>query len=485
MTQANEAGEVTAGGVDLLRFALISLGIGLHAFNEFAVVAAVPRAAVAFGGESLVGLISALYAIGAVGGGMVGVVLRRTFGARAALFWGAFAFVAGAAFSMGADGMGWLCFGRGLSGLSDGLIIAICYSLIPELFPPVLVPKVFAAEAVVWALAGVFGPLVGGGLTDWFGWRVAMLAAMPILLAFAAVCAGALPSESGDRAAMGRLRRLWPVAVALVGAALISAPVLVRDPLVGALALAVGVALLVAAFALDARQTDPVFPRRSFRADVVGFGMWVMATVSFAHYLAQPYVALGLQEQFGLAAAWVGAGSVVLALSWSGAAIMASGRRFDRWRAAFVIVGPVMVAAGEGVTALGMALGWLGPVIAGQAGVGVGFALLWGRVTQAVMDGAPEEDRDRAGGIMPTIASLGSAVGAGAGSILAVSSDLPQALQQLEGGGQAAVLQWGMAAGFAVAAVAAGWRQYSAGLLQSAPMGPLDKRQSSGQKAQR
>lgn len=466
MTQAVGAGEATARGVYLMRFALISLGIGLHAFNEFAVVAAVPRAAVAFKGESLVGLISALYLIGAVGGGMVGVVLRRTFGARAALLWGAFAFVAGATISMNADGMGWLCLGRGLSGLSDGLIVAICYSLIPEMFPSALVPKVFAAEAVVWALAGIFGPLVGGGLTDWFGWRVAMLAAMPILLAFVAVSAGALPGESGDRAAMGGLRRLWPVAVALSGAAVISAPVVVRDLAAGALALMVGVVLLVAAFAFDARQADPVFPRRSFRADVVGFGMWVMATVSFAHYLAQPYVALGLQEQFGLAAAWVGAGSVVLALSWSGAAILASGQRFDGWRPAFTVAGPIMVAFGEGVTALGMAQGWLGLVIAGQAGVGVGFALFWGRVTQAVMDGAPEEERDRAGGIMPTIASLGSAVGAGAGSILAVSSGLPKALQQLDGGGQAAALQWGTAAAFAAVAVAAGWRQYRAGKMQ-------------------
>ena len=83
-------------------------------------VAAVPRAAVAFGGESLVGLISALYLIGAVGGGMVGVVLRRTFGARAALLWGAFAFVAGAAFSMNAEGMGWLVWGADLAACRTG-----------------------------------------------------------------------------------------------------------------------------------------------------------------------------------------------------------------------------------------------------------------------------------------------------------------------------------------------------------------------------
>lgn len=471
MAGTDTAGQATGRGELLLRFALISGGIGLHAFNEFALVAALPRAAVAFGAESLVGLVSALYAIGAVGGGMVGVVLRRTFGARAALFLGVFAFAAGAAFSMGADGMGWLCLGRTLGGLSDGLIVAICYSLIPELFPPAVVPKVFAAEAVVWALAGIFGPLVGGGLTEWFGWRAAMLAAMPILAAFAAVCLAALPMESGDHAALGGLRRLWPVAVALAGAALISAPVVVRDPMAAALALVVGVAALAAAFALDAQQADPVFPRRSFRADVVGLGMWVMAIVCFAHYFAQPFVALGLQEQFGLAAAWVGAGSVVLALSWSGAAILASGRRFDRWRPAFTIVGPVMVAVGEAITALGMAQGWLGLVLAGQAEVGVGFALFWGPVTQAVMAGAPAEDRDRAGGIMPTIASLGSAVGAGVGSIVAVSTGLPGAFAHL-GGGLPAALQWGLAAVFALVAMAAGWRQYCAGQPRPSPRTP-------------
>jgi MFS family permease len=468
MARTDEAGETVGGGDFWLRLALISAGVGLHAFNEFAVVAALPRAAVAFGAEGLVGLVSALYAIGAVGGGMTGVVLRRTFGVRAAMLGGVFAFVAGAAISMSAGSMGWLCLGRGLGGLSDGLIVAVCYGLIPELFRPALVPKVFAAEAVVWALAGIFGPVVGGGLTEWFGWRAAMLSAVPVLALFAAVCLRTLPTEKGDRAALSGLWRLWPVAVALAGAASISAPAAAPDPVAAALSLVIGVALLVAAFGLDAHQANPVFPRRSFRFDAVGLGMWVLAAVSFAHYLAQPYVALGLQEQFRLSATWVGAGSVVLALSWSGAAILTAGPRFDRWRPAFTFGGPATVMVGEGLTAFGMAQDRFVAVIAGQAIIGVGFALLWGPVTQAVMAAAPEAERDRAGGIMPTIASLGSAVGAGAGGVLALSSDLPSALQH-PGGGGPATLQWGLAAACALVAVIAGLGQYRA---QRQPDGP-------------
>lgn len=137
MQEKDDSGGVMQRGELLLRLAMVSAGIGLHAFNEFAIVAALPRAAVDFDAESIIGLGPVLYMIGAVGGGMTGVLIRRRLGVRAAMLWGAAIFVLGAVVAMAAPGMGALVFGRAISGLSDGLIMAVCYSLIPELFPPV------------------------------------------------------------------------------------------------------------------------------------------------------------------------------------------------------------------------------------------------------------------------------------------------------------------------------------------------------------
>ena len=119
-----------------------------------AIAGALPRAAVAFQGQGIIGLVPAFYAIGAVAGGMTGVLIRRRLGARAAMLCGVAIFLLGALMALWAPGMGWLVLGRGISGISEGLIMAICYSLIPELFPADMVPAVFAADAVVWAGSG-------------------------------------------------------------------------------------------------------------------------------------------------------------------------------------------------------------------------------------------------------------------------------------------------------------------------------------------
>ena len=438
------------------RLLLISAGIGLHAFNEFAIAGALPRAAVAFQGQGIIGLVPAFYAIGAVAGGMTGVLIRRRLGVRAAMLCGVAVFLLGALMALWAPGMGWLVLGRGISGISEGLIMAICYSLIPELFPADMVPAVFAAEAVVWAAAGVLGPLAGGTLTEWLGWRVSMLTALPVLLVFVTCCLRVLPDEPADRAALGGLGRLWPVAISLTGAAIISAPALLTGAGLQLGLLLAGVGFLVLAFRLDSRQDNPVFPRRSFRGDRMGLGMWVMALISFAHYLAQPFTALGLQEMFGLTATWVGIGSVTLALSWSVVAIVTSHNRFDRWRPGFAMIGPLGQAAGAGLMAVGMGFGNLALIICGQVVIGAGFALMWGPVAQAVMEAAPSDERDRAGGIMPTIAALGSAIGAGIGGIIALQTDLATALGQPTGAGAAALVQWGVAAGCGLIGAAAG-----------------------------
>src|SRR5690606_25704055 len=91
----------------------------------------------------------------------------------------ALVFVLGSALAGAAGSMPELLFGRALQGLGEGIVAAICYALIPELFPSLLVPKVFGAEAVVWALAAFLGPVLSGFLTEAISWRAAFLVNLP------------------------------------------------------------------------------------------------------------------------------------------------------------------------------------------------------------------------------------------------------------------------------------------------------------------
>ncbi len=88
-----------------------------------------------------------------------------------------------------------LMAGRALQGLSDGWIVALCYTLIADLFPSRLVPRIFAAEAVVWALAAVLGPFAGGLVVEGLGWRSALTVSLPVIALFFAVMPFALPPD--------------------------------------------------------------------------------------------------------------------------------------------------------------------------------------------------------------------------------------------------------------------------------------------------
>src|SRR6478735_1508373 len=122
---------------------LISAGIGLHAFNQFAIVAALPPAAVEIGGANWFSWAYTLYFLGSIAGGTGAAAVRDRFGARRSLILSALLFSLGGLMAMAAPAFSWIVAGRLLQGVADGLIVAICYSLIPANFPSSLLPRVF------------------------------------------------------------------------------------------------------------------------------------------------------------------------------------------------------------------------------------------------------------------------------------------------------------------------------------------------------
>jgi MFS family permease len=162
--------------------ALISSGIGLHAFNQFAIVAAMPLAAAELGGRDWYSWVYSLYFIGSIAGGTAAASIRDLLGVRRALALSSLFFALGGLNAFVAPDFGWIVFGRFLQGVSDGLIVAICYSLIPANFSSSLIARVFAVEATVWAVTALLGPLIGGLMTETISWRSSFLAVTPFLL---------------------------------------------------------------------------------------------------------------------------------------------------------------------------------------------------------------------------------------------------------------------------------------------------------------
>ena len=154
----------------------LCLGVALFAFNAFLVSTALPTAVREIGGVAVIAWATSIYLALSIVGGAAASRLKARYGARAALIASAVLFLGGTLLAATASSMTEVLIGRALQGIGEGIISALCYTLIPELFPGRLIAKVFGAEAVVWATGRVRrsaarGPghrddIVAGGLPD-------------------------------------------------------------------------------------------------------------------------------------------------------------------------------------------------------------------------------------------------------------------------------------------------------------------------------
>lgn len=421
MVEKNGWGELLSGA-NLSLLTVISSGIGLHAFNQFAVVTALPVAVNEIGGAAFYSWAYSLYFVGSVAGGVTAVLFRERFGARAVLLLCCLIFSFGSVLSAIAGDFLWVVIGRALQGLANGLIVAVCYSLIPAGFRSGLLPKVFAIEAAIWAVASFIGPLTGGFATEHISWRATFLLSAPLILLLLAYTAIAV---SAERPVAATRRPLVPLVLCLVGALAFSAPSAFEDASLRALSLLAGAALLWASLRAGIRPSIGLFPKNSFRLKtVLGSGFWVLFLMSYAHALGSVYLAYVAINLWRHEPTFAGFIVVTMPLAWSFVAMLIGSLRSARLREICLHYGPYQMVPGCALLGLGLATGNWGEMLVGQILIGSAFGMSWAGISQAAMEAAPEEERKMTGALLPTVATLGAAAGAGASGTVAAATDL-------------------------------------------------------------
>jgi MFS family permease len=78
------------------------------------------------------------------------------------------------------DGMNQLILFRGLQGVGGGVISGIVFIVIGDLFPPAQRAKYQGLFSAVFGLSSVFGPTLGGWITDSFSWRWVFYVNLPV-----------------------------------------------------------------------------------------------------------------------------------------------------------------------------------------------------------------------------------------------------------------------------------------------------------------
>ncbi|WP_108398393.1 MFS transporter [Devosia submarina] len=435
---------------------ILCIGVAFLAFNAFLASISLPTAVQEMGGVALISWALTLFLVFAIVGGSGAALLKIRLGARTALLLSAGIFLAGTLIAATATSMPIVLVGRALQGLGEGTVSAICFALIPELFPSRLVPKVFGMQAMIWATAAFGGPAIAGLLTELVSWRAAFLVSVPLVLVFAVMVLFVVPSgrqQTSQTTSFPGLRLLAiGLGIMLVALAGLAAPWSAAGLLLGA------ALMLSGAVWLDGRSRDRLMPPDAFRPiSVVGTGLWMTLLINIAGAGSAVYLVLVVQQMWGYGPTLAGAIAATLAVAWSASAIIVANVRQKETRKALIRLGPALITAGLIFVMAGLQLDQLAIVLLGQLVIGSGFGTCNGYLNLTMMEAASDEERDRTSALMPTTQSAGNAIGAALAGLAANSAGLATA-SSVADIKLAIIPVYLLGAGMAALALLAAWR---------------------------
>jgi EmrB/QacA subfamily drug resistance transporter len=329
--------------------------------------------------------------------------LADLFGRKRVLLFGLALFTVGSVLSGTSMSMGMLIAMRTIQGLGAGAVGPIVLTILGDVFTLQERARVQGLFSAVWGLSSIGGPLIGGYLTDYIGWRCVFLMCVPFSIAAIILLiyhvsepkvvrtvapidwAGAALLTTGLSALLWVVldgsRRGWAVNISLLAAA----------------------AILMILFVIrEHRAIDPILPLDLMMRPVIAASL--VGSLLFGGILfgLDAYVPLYVQGVRGGSATSAGLALMPLFSAWAisvalaaravihhgfrragmiGSAIVAVGSlflvlgaSFPSWSRPCFIVGLAIVGTGMGPTSFSFILAVQNSVSWGQRGVATGAA---------------------------------------------------------------------------------------------------------------
>ena len=346
---------------------------------------------------------------------------KRLFQAAIAIF------LAGSALSGAAPSLEWLIAFRGLQGLGAGGLMTLAMALVADLVPPRERGRYQGYIQMVFVVASVAGPLLGGLFADHLSWRWVFYVNLPI--GAVALTLAAITLEPSTREGRPRIDYLG---AALLMAGLTGVLLVMQSGFDLPLALA-AVALLVAFVARERRAPEPILPLRLFRDPVFNVVSATLFLTTCAFFAAIVFVPLYLQEVLHVSATNSGALLLPLLLAATLSTTVA-GRLISR-------TGRYKVFPIAGLALMSVALLLLSGMDANTSRTtaalflvvfGLGFGMVSQILTVAVQNAVPPRDIGVATGSANLFRALGGSVGVAVfGALLADNHDLVDALHTI------------------------------------------------------
>jgi EmrB/QacA subfamily drug resistance transporter len=270
---------------------------------------------------------------------------------RRGFYLGALAtFLVGALLSGLAQSFWWLVGARVVQGLGMGALMALSQTVIGDIIPPRQRGKYQGIMGAVFGLTSIAGPLVGGFVTDHWGWRWLFLATLPLGVAALVVIARSLHLPHTPRVARIDVAGILTLSGALVAILLATSWGGTTYPWgsVQVVGLYVaGAALLTFFVPIELRAAEPVLPLRLFRNGIVTFATLAGFFIAMGMFGAVFYIPVYAQGVLGVSA--TSSGVIIMPMSLAmivvGIVVGALITRTGRYKV-FTVTGTVVMVAG-------------------------------------------------------------------------------------------------------------------------------------------
>jgi EmrB/QacA subfamily drug resistance transporter len=202
-----------------------------------------------------------------------------------------------------ASSMAWLIVARVVQGMSSAGLQLMSQTIIARVTSPRERPRLMAIIGAAFPIAILVGPVLGGLITDYWGWPWIFWINLPIGVAAFALAVFAVPHIAAGARARFDFAGAATLTVALT--ALVLAVTWIGDPVLGmsaTLAFVVSAIAFVAFFVVEFRVDEPLVPLRVFANRTVAAGTAISAIIGVGLFSITSYLPTYFQMTYGLSA---------------------------------------------------------------------------------------------------------------------------------------------------------------------------------------
>jgi MFS family permease len=408
---------------DLLSYSVIlGGGVVLHAMNVFVSATIMPSVVKEIGGVTYYAWATSLFVMFSIVSAALTARLTHWLGPKNAYLFAFGVFCVGTMICGLSSNIGMFNVGRAIQGAGGGFLYALAYTVIRAVFPDRLWPLAIGLITLMWGVATMTGPAIGGIFAELDAWRSAFFVLVPIALALSILCVLVLPGRS-DQEQRGAALPWVQLFLLLAIVTVVSVGSTIAGTLSIGIVLTFSAMLLVVLLRVEKAANGRLLPVTALHSKsklgalylFLAFMMLGMQPEAFVPYFLQV-----LQGQSPLIAGYMGA---LMALGWTLASVLSakfSGRRAENT----LVLGAGFSFSGLAVQVLLLPTymgSWSSLCILalGLVLVGFGIGYCWPHLTTKIFKTADRAEQDTAAAAVTTVQLFATALGASLAGMIA------------------------------------------------------------------